>query len=106
MGVPGHFSRTEFIGTVRIIHKGQNGRILGLLLTVDVQEPIDIGVLLEQGSWPNDVHEGCRLHVRGRLAQEKALSHRRNVHFLLADFVDVVRPWPARYQERSTHGKE
>jgi hypothetical protein len=104
MGIPGHFMIVELLGDVRSIHRGVGQRIAAVLLRVHVgpDAPVDIAILAER--WPADLREGMRLWVKGTLAQERAVAHRKNVHYIAADHLRVCRPWTARYEaERGAH---
>ncbi len=93
MGIPGHYNSTEAIGNIKLIHRGVGGKISGLLLQVHVSELVEIAVVLGTGAWPADLREGVRLWVRGSLAMEREVVHRKNVHLIVADHISVVRPW-------------
>jgi hypothetical protein len=93
---PGHYQRFEAIGDVVLIHKGPRGKIAGVLIRINLGEPIEIVVLAER--WPDELSQGCRLSVRGCLGQEREVLHRKNVHFVQADHVSMVRRWQPRYE--------
>ena len=97
---PGHYQRFEAIGDVVLIHKNPGGKIAGVLIRINLGEPIDIAVLADH--WPAELSQGCRLSVRGYLRQECEL-HRKNIHYIQADCISLVRRWQPRYEpERGT----
>jgi hypothetical protein len=98
---PGHFQRFEGIGDVVLVNKNAGGKIAGVLIRINLGEPMDIAVLAER--WPAELSQGCRLSVRGYLRQEREL-HRKNIHYVQADCISVVRRWQPRY-EREAHAE-
>jgi hypothetical protein len=97
-GIPGHFSLTELIGTVKIIRKHAGGQISGVLLRVHVTETAPVDIVVVADRWPDGLREGAHLWVKGALAQECGISHRKNLHYIAADHLRICRPWTARYE--------
>lgn len=88
MSRPGHHQRFEGIGDVLLVHRGLHGQITGVLISIDLGDPLQIAVLSPQ--WPEGLAPGTRLWFVGQLGQER-VSHKKNTHYVQAVHVDVVK---------------
>jgi hypothetical protein len=83
ISTPGHYCEITMVGDVVIILKG------GLLLRTNIGEEVNIAVLANQ--LPEGLVARSRVWVKGRLGQEKEVTHRRNLHFLQAEHVAIIK---------------
>jgi hypothetical protein len=85
---PGHFCDLTMVGEVENFYRTTNGRIGGLLVSIDLGEPALIPVLLAGGV--SGFCRGDRLWIRGVIGAEKVPEARYPLVYVKPQHLEIV----------------